>query len=259
MELRNFLVRLAGFVLLVLLLGDLLYMHSLPQGGGMLPVISILNCGDRTEGGAKEPPASESVLGGKNLSETLPGGSKTSVVDAPVPIMFLATDLSPFVIVCLKTARKYNPEVPIYMVTSEHSVKPDGPMIDLLSIPNVHVKVIERYLGEGTDSALFHERYIHQSVTAVPFERFCFQRFMVLRDIAREEGVARFLHMDYDIALFTDTRTFSKFDADLVALNTHSTFFSLWKMPLLQVRPLFLQKIISKFTTLLRSYPESRI
>lgn len=231
MEPRYFLVRLAGFALLILLLGDLLYMHSLPQNnsgiGSMLPVMNILNCGERTEGGAKEalpePPA-------KNTSTAVAPASEEIV-----PIMFLATELSPFVIVCLKTARKYNPEVPIYMVTSEHSVKPDGPMIDLLGIPNVHVKVIERYLGEGTDSALFHERYIHQSVTAVPFERFCFQRFMVLRDIANEEGLQRFLHMDYDIALFTDTRTFSQFDTDLVALNTHSTFFSLWKMPLLQV------------------------
>lgn len=65
----------------------------------------------------------------------------------------------------------------------------------------------------------------------IKFERLCFFRYFIIRDICREEAIHRFLYVDGDVALFSDVSKFAAHDVDLLALTTHSGFFSLWRLP----------------------------
>ncbi|GAQ87675.1 hypothetical protein KFL_003690060 [Klebsormidium nitens] len=184
-------------------------------------------------GAGQELERAESKGGSLLASGKLPERMLPRRIEEPslsdTPIFFLATDPDPYSIVCMKLARIYSPKAPLYVITTRYAVA-HARFHELLHLPNVRFKMLEHYVEDGSDSSEFYKDYIHQSVTQIKFERLCFFRYFVIREICREEAIQRFLYMDGDVALFSDVSKFAAHDVDLLALTTHSGFFSLWRL-----------------------------
>ncbi|GAQ90313.1 hypothetical protein KFL_006250070 [Klebsormidium nitens] len=165
--------------------------------------------------------------------DSRPGSALVQVQEEVVPFVYVASELTEFVVYCLRATRRYHPGVPLLVVISGEAALSIPALKEVLRLPGVQVKLMEHFLTPGTDAHTFGQRYIHHSVVAEDFERFCFQRFFILRDIAVQEGYSRFFHLDHDMVLFADQADFLRSPADIVALSTHSTFFSVWRLPAL--------------------------
>jgi len=77
---------------------------------------------------------------------------------------------------------------------------------------------------------VFAKSYIHLNTTSVPYETFCFQRWMVLRNFMRKENIDLVFHIDSDVLLFVDVNEewnkYEQYDMTLVHRSAGTSIFT---------------------------------
>lgn len=110
----------------------------------------------------------------------------------PLPIIFVHTGNSNIISYALNQARKFNPESEIILLGDESNrwVERQGFR---------HFNTSDFFgMAERFDGA-----YVHMSPNPVGYERFCFQRWMVIKEFLNScEDIDRFVYLDTDVLLY---------------------------------------------------------
>ena len=111
------------------------------------------------------------------------------------------------------------------VLAQAHKHNPDSPLVLLGDSSNAHlVRKIpglehELFQYDSGDSVGFAKVYQHQSGLDEDFERICFQRWILLRDLMRRRNWNQLLHLDSDVLLFSNIEQVGKrFDNSVMTL-----------------------------------------
>lgn len=153
----------------------------------------------------------------------------------PIPIFFYITEMKASALLFLNITATFNPDTPLYMLTSNET-PPKGEILESLKQLGVSIRYVEHYLHPGSDIEIFRKHYVHRAVNPLWYERMCFERFFILKEVALLEGIERVAYSDADIALFEDVHEtpFAKLDYGFVSITQWSTYFGLWRLETLQ-------------------------
>jgi hypothetical protein len=131
------------------------------------------------------------------------------------PIVFIHRGCPDYLKITLGKARQHNPDSPLILLgdsSNAHLVR---------EIPGLEFEQMQHDAG---DSARFAKVYQHQSSLDEKFERFCMQRWILLRDLARQRGWKRLLYLDSDVLLYSDIeREGKRFDDSAMSLAPWGT------------------------------------
>ena len=111
----------------------------------------------------------------------------------PLPIIFVHTGNSNIISYALNQARKFNPDSEIILLGDESNswVQKHGFR---------HFNVSD-YYGMAEK---FNDVYVHMSPNPIGYERFCFQRWMVIKEFLDScEEIDRFVYLDTDVLLYS--------------------------------------------------------
>lgn len=160
---------------------------------------------------------------------------RTKPRDSAIPIFFYITEMKASALVFLNITATFNPDTPLYMLTS-NATPPKGQILDTLKQLGVKVRYVEHYVHPGSDIEVFRKHYIHRAVNPLWYERMCFERFFILKEVALLEGIDRMAYSDADIALFMDVHDtpFAKYRSGFVSITQWSTYFGLWRFETLR-------------------------
>ena len=126
------------------------------------------------------------------------------------PIVFIHRGCPDYLKITLAKARQYNPDAPLILLgdsSNAHLVR---------EIPGLEFDQMQLDTG---DSARFAKIYQHQSFLSEEFERFCMQRWILLRDLVRQRKWDRLLHLDSDVLLYSNIeQTGKRFDDYVMSL-----------------------------------------
>lgn len=120
----------------------------------------------------------------------------------PVPIIVFHKGYAPYLETCLKQAKKTNPDSRIILLGDK---------------ANAHIDYVDHFSADDYPGfRQFKPLYRHVSHLPVWLEHLWIQRWFVMRDFAREQGISRFLHIDTDVLLFCnisqESPRFDEFD-----------------------------------------------
>jgi hypothetical protein len=126
------------------------------------------------------------------------------------PIVFVHRGCPDYLKITLTKARQYNPDSPLILLgdsSNAHLVQ---------EVAGLEFKPIRCDAG---DCARFAKVYEHQSHLAEEFERFCIQRWILLRDLMSQNNWNRLLYLDSDVLLYSDVEQSGKrFDDSALSL-----------------------------------------
>ncbi|MGE0636668.1 MAG: hypothetical protein AB7G44_15720 [Bacteroidia bacterium] len=105
-----------------------------------------------------------------------------------IPIIFVHRSNSAYLKYTLKQARYFNPETPVYLIGDESNNK-----YDFIT----HIN-IDKYLDSAQK---FSEIYVHMSHAPFEFEKFCFERWFIVKDFVTKNNISQFLCLDSDVLL----------------------------------------------------------
>lgn len=108
-----------------------------------------------------------------------------------IPIIYVFRGWQPYFDLSVRQAKKFNPNSPIYHVTSEDSKIAEGA-----------IAVFDKDYIKG--ARRFQESYQHMSVNSHSFELFCFQRWMISYELMVALDIQQAVLMDGDVLLWTD-------------------------------------------------------
>ncbi|MGG0510618.1 hypothetical protein ABE078_24460 [Priestia megaterium] len=135
-----------------------------------------------------------------------------------IPIFFIHTGNPKYLEYALKQTKLYNPESTIYLIGDETNNTYDF-------IQHVNIK-------EFIESARhFRKIYQHMSSNPYEYELFCFERWFILKDFIKKEGICgNFLYLDSDVLLYSNATEKGNFleKYDMTVSNYHGpqyTFF----------------------------------
>ena len=94
----------------------------------------------------------------------------------------------------LGQAKRTNPDTPVILIGDEHNAM-------LAKEAGVEHHLQSRY---DVGAAEFRQRYVHLSRNSVGGERFCFERWFVVRDFCRIHGIDSFACIDSDVLVFSN-------------------------------------------------------
>jgi len=121
-----------------------------------------------------------------------PGGRPPRLAD--VPVIVVHQGLKPYLIPCLRRAGGSNPGGRVLLLGDEANAG--------IGIGE-HQRLDDPALQAGV--AEFREAYRHLSTSSsVAFERFCVERWLIVRNLMRRDGLDRCLVIDSDVLLFCD-------------------------------------------------------
>ena len=112
----------------------------------------------------------------------------------PLPILFVHTGNSNIIAYALNQAKHFNPDSEIILLGDESNcwVKNQGFTHACVSD---YSEMSEKFSGV----------YFHMSPNPVGYERFCFQRWMVMKEyLNSREDIEAFIYLDTDVLLYTD-------------------------------------------------------
>lgn len=126
-----------------------------------------------------------------------------------------------------------NPPYLRLVLNQFQKTSPDARLILLGDESNEHLPGVEHVNCaslEDEDVWKFRAIYQHASILAMPFERFCIERWFLLRNFVRKEGLKSLIHVDSDVLPFADIRemlalagdseiTFSRWDAKRLIMH----------------------------------------
>lgn len=116
-----------------------------------------------------------------------------------IPVIVFHKGYAPYLETCLAQAKKTNPDSRIILLGDDSNKR-----IDFVE----HVNA-DAFPGFRE----FEPSYRHCSFLPVWLEKLWIQRWFVMRDFVRQEGLSRFLHIDTDVLLFCNvTSESSRFD-----------------------------------------------
>ena len=126
------------------------------------------------------------------------------------PIVFIHRGCPDYLKITLAKVRQYNPYSPLILLgdsSNAHLVQ---------EIPGLECETIR---CDDGDSAKFAKVYQHQSLLKEEFERFCIQRWILLRDLVHRRNWKRLLHLDSDVLLYSDIEQVGgRFDGSAMSL-----------------------------------------
>ena len=126
------------------------------------------------------------------------------------PIILIHRGCPDYLKIVLAQAREYNPDSPLVLLgdsSNAHLIR---------EIPGLEHEPLQCDSG---DSGRFAKVYQHQSGLDENFERICFQRWILLRDLMRRRNWDRLLHLDSDVLLYSDVAQAGKrFDDSAMSL-----------------------------------------
>lgn len=109
------------------------------------------------------------------------------------PIVYFHVDACPrYLRYALESARFFNPDSPIFLITNKKHALPAALRIEVRTTAS---------LGSARLDA-FEKSYVHISATRERYERFCIARWFYLEELRRTEGFARAAYFDSDAMLF---------------------------------------------------------
>lgn len=114
-------------------------------------------------------------------------------------IVFIHRGESEYVEWAVRAARESNPDTPIYLVADKNWVP---------HLPRVHFDPLGDFMEEARN---FSSNYIHATTYAEEFERFCFERWFVLRALCHRRRIQAPLYLDSDVVLLQPIRTLTSF------------------------------------------------
>jgi hypothetical protein len=155
---------------------------------------------------------------------------------AAIPIFFFMTEVKTSVALLLNITATFNPEAPLYMLTSSQTPPADG-VLEELKRSGVKVFYFDPKPEAGSDVDIFRRHYVHRSVNEEWYEMMCFERFLILEKVALQEGVERLFYFDADTVLFKDLRETPyrrHEDCGFVGLTHLSSYNALWRIGVLQ-------------------------
>jgi hypothetical protein len=178
--------------------------------------------------------AGGSGIRGSSKSRRYSSGSSTEK-QGTIPIFFYITNVRASYLRFLDLTATFNPDTPLYVITSTKT-PPEREIQASLDELGVTIRYIERYVHRGSGIEVFRKHYIHRAINPLSYERMCFERFFIFKEVALREGIQRMVISDADIALFKDVRKtpFARFDHGFVSMTQWSTNFGLWRIETLQ-------------------------
>lgn len=108
-----------------------------------------------------------------------------------IPILFVHYGWSEELALVLAQVRRTNPSAEIVLLTDSTEHKLEG--IECVPYQDLFAGAEE-----------FAKLYYHHSVYSEEFERFCFQRWFIIRDYMRARGLNSAIHLDSDVLVFSD-------------------------------------------------------
>ena len=128
----------------------------------------------------------------------------------PRPIVFIHRGCPDYLKITLARVRQYNPDSPLILLGDSSNATL------VREIPGLEFELMQSDAG---DSARFAKIYQHQSILAEEFERFCIQRWILLRDLVRQRHWNHLLYLDSDVLLYSDIEQVGKrFDNSAMSL-----------------------------------------
>ncbi|MDO4586335.1 MAG: hypothetical protein Q4C95_03465 [Planctomycetia bacterium] len=109
------------------------------------------------------------------------------------PIVMAHINNPPYLEYCLRQIRKFNPDNPIYLIGDE-----SNDCFDFVEHRNITDPVF------SVDIDRFRAIYQHYSPLSFQWERFCFERWLYIRNFLRAENLSGCLAIDTDVLLFCD-------------------------------------------------------
>jgi len=120
--------------------------------------------------------------------------------NANLPIVFVHTSESmpQFLLLALVQAKLSNPTQPVILLSD---IKQPPQLAEPLLAQGIQYHHIKDYQQEVIE---FQKRYFHFSVNPLWYERFCFERWFILREFARQMNYDRLIHFDSDVLIYSD-------------------------------------------------------
>ena len=131
------------------------------------------------------------------------------------PIVFLHRGCPDYLKITLAKARLYNPDSPLILLgdsSNAHIVR---------DVPNLEFEPMQWESGDAVRFAAIyqHQGILKERVERQEFERFCIQRWILLRDLMYRRNWNRLLHIDSDVLLFSEIeQTGKRFDDNAMSL-----------------------------------------
>lgn len=110
-----------------------------------------------------------------------------------VPVVFIHRGDDDYLAFSLQQAKRSNPQSDVVLIGDASNGK--------YASESVHHCMIDRYFESA---GRFAEVYKHQSGNAYDYELFCFQRWFVLKDFMKANGLERCCYLDSDIMLYAN-------------------------------------------------------
>lgn len=134
-----------------------------------------------------------------------------------IPVIFIHNGNSAYLKHVVAHNRAFNRENDIYFLGDESTSK----------LPFVRHYNKEQYF---TSANGFEKIYEHMSSNPYEFELFCFQRWFIINEFVREQGLTHFLCLDSDVLLYCNVNEiFSRFlEFDFTVSQQHSPHIALF-------------------------------
>ncbi|MDC0763377.1 hypothetical protein POF51_21885 [Brevibacillus sp. AG] len=110
-----------------------------------------------------------------------------------LPIVFIHRTAEEHVGLCVQQAKYSNPSSRVILIGK--------PETKQLSTENTEHYLLSKYFKSAQAYSFV---YKHSSPTPYEYNLFCFQRWFILRDFMRSQGIDRCCYLDSDVMLYTD-------------------------------------------------------
>lgn len=142
------------------------------------------------------------------------------------PIIVIHKGDQDYLFACLKQAAYSNPESRIILLGNN--------LNKIVTSPDFSYKVEHYNIDDYFQSAKeFEKIYKHHSINCPEFELFCIQRWFVINDFIKKQGIEKFLHLDSDVLLYSNFQKekdymeiVQKYDMTISRISGHTSFFN---------------------------------